>query len=280
MSEDRDSKIRAYYAESEEREWLRLADGEGLVEFAITTHALAEHLPKSGRVLDIGGGPGRYAIWLAQRGYQVVLADLSPNLLDIARAEISKAGLEARIEAFVEADARDLNRWPDDAFDAVLSLGPFYHLPELDDRHAAAREMARVLRPSGLAFVAFMPRYTFLRRTLAIADERQHLESPDWVTQLMSDGRFDNDRPGRFNAGYGAHPTEIEPFLTGHGFKSVALLATESVASGLGEQISELANTSPHTYRAALDLMIQAASDRSIHGTSGHLLYVGRKVAS
>jgi hypothetical protein len=55
----------------------------------------------------------------------------------------------------------------------------------------------------GLAFVALMPRYVFLRRTLAIPDERHHLAQPDFVTRLMKDGVFINDVPGRFTNGYG-----------------------------------------------------------------------------
>src|SRR5262245_57579099 len=71
-------RVRNYYAQFGEREWLRLTNAEdGAVEFAVTCHALASYLPKHGRILDIGGGPGRYTIWLAQRGYTVVLADLS-----------------------------------------------------------------------------------------------------------------------------------------------------------------------------------------------------------
>ena len=168
--------VRAYYANFGEREWARLeSPDDGAVEFAITCHTLATHLPSEARVLDIGGGPGRYAIWLAQRGHRVVLADLSPELLSIARAKIVQAGVEAMVEEIVEADACDLSLWADDSFDAVLSLGPFYHLPDAEDRHSAAAELGRVLRPGGPAFVALMPRYAFLRRTLAISDERYHL---------------------------------------------------------------------------------------------------------
>ena len=65
MTSDQEHDVRAYYARADEREWLRLSDGEGLVEFAITTPPLSQHLPSTGRVLDIGGGPGRYAIWPA-----------------------------------------------------------------------------------------------------------------------------------------------------------------------------------------------------------------------
>ena len=73
-------------------------------------------------------------------------------------------------EEIVEADARDLSRWPDASFDAVLSLGPFYHLPVPKDREKAAAEMQRILQPGGRAFVALTPRYTFLRGEVLHSD--------------------------------------------------------------------------------------------------------------
>lgn len=61
--------VRAYYAHFGEREWLRLTSpDDGAIEFAITCHMLSIYLPPAGRILDIGGGPGRYTIWLAERG--------------------------------------------------------------------------------------------------------------------------------------------------------------------------------------------------------------------
>ena len=63
--------VRAYYANFGEREWQRLTNpDDGAVEFALTKEILAHYLPSFGRILDLGGGPGRYTIWLAQRGYQ------------------------------------------------------------------------------------------------------------------------------------------------------------------------------------------------------------------
>ncbi|HEY9483469.1 MAG TPA: class I SAM-dependent methyltransferase [Micromonosporaceae bacterium] len=61
--------VGAYYATFRDREWQRLERDEGVVEFEVTAAMLARHLPASGRILDVGGGPGRYAIWLADRGY-------------------------------------------------------------------------------------------------------------------------------------------------------------------------------------------------------------------
>jgi SAM-dependent methyltransferase len=271
-------RVRAYYAHFGEREWLRLVNpNDGAVEFAITCHMLSSYLPATGRVLDIGGGPGRYTIWLAERGYRVVLADLSPDLLEIARAKIAEAGVGERVEAIVEADACDLGAWADGSFDAVLSLGPFYHLPDATDRERAASELARVLCPDGLAFVALMSRYAFLRRTIAIPDERRHLAQAEWVARLLNEGVFENDVPGRFAHGYGARPEEIAPFFAQHGLSLITLLAAEGIVGDIQRVVVELAASDPATYGAVFDILVQTASDPSILGASTHLLYIGRK---
>jgi SAM-dependent methyltransferase len=270
----------AYYASFGEREWARLENpDDGALEFAITCHTLAAYLPPKARILDIGGGPGRYAIWLAQQGCRVVLADLSPELLFLARARIAQAGADVMVEEIVEADARDLSRWADGTFDAVLSLGPFYHLPDAGDRHRAATELARVLRSGGVAFVALMPRYAFLRRTLALPDERHHLAQPAFVDRVLEEGVFINDIPGRFTHGYGVRPEEVAPYFAGYGFTMLALLATEGIVVDIQRALFELAETDRAAYEAAFQLVLSTAHDPNILGMAAHLLYVGRRGA-
>ncbi|MCA9992561.1 MAG: class I SAM-dependent methyltransferase [Anaerolineales bacterium] len=269
--------VRAYYASLGEREWTRLENpADGAVEFAITCHALATHLSPASRILDIGGGPGRYTIWLAQRGHHVVLADLSAELLSLARIKTEQAGVGEMVEEIVEADACDLSHWANDSFDVLLSLGPFYHLPDAERRHRAAVEMARVLRPGGLAFVALMPRYAFFRRTLAIPDERYHLAQPEFVARLMEEGVFVNDIPGRFTNGYGVRPEEVALFFEQYGFRALELLAVEGVVVDIQKALDELAESNPVAYRAAFEIIVRTARDPSILGMASHLLYVGR----
>jgi S-adenosylmethionine-dependent methyltransferase len=271
--------VRAYYASFNEREWNRLIGAEGALEFAVTTHALTQYLPAQGRILDLGGGPGRYTLWLVQRGYHVVLADLSPELLAVAHTQLTASGLHDRVEALVETDARDLSRWGDQSFDSVLSLGPFYHLPDPTDRDHAAQELVRVLRPAGMAFVTVMPQYAFLRRTIAVRDEQHHLAQPEFMHQLMQHGAFFNDIPGRFTAGYGMQPAAIAPFFAQYGLTERALVACEGIAAGIEDAVAELAQGDPARYQIVLDLLMQTARDPSIHGMSGHLLYIGCKEA-
>jgi ubiquinone/menaquinone biosynthesis C-methylase UbiE len=106
-----------------------------------------------GRVLDVGGGPGNYATWLAEDGYEVKLIDATPELVEQARR---RAGEPPAFEAAV-GDARDLAE-PDESADAVLLLGPLYHLPARDNRMKALAEARRVLRPGGLVAAAAISR--------------------------------------------------------------------------------------------------------------------------
>jgi SAM-dependent methyltransferase len=269
--------VRAYYDQFGAREWARLErPDDGALEFAINTRAIAAHLPSGARVLDIGGGPGRYALWLAGRGQRVVLADLSPELLAIARARVAASGAGALIEEIAEADACDLSRWATGSFDAALALGPFYHLPDRADRERAAAELARVVRPGGIVCVALMPRLGFLRRTIANPAERRHLTTPGFVARLLDEGAFFNDEPGRFTGGYGVRPEEVGPFFARFGFEQLALLASQSAATDLQRELAELAADDPDGYAAALDALYRVADEPSILGMASHLLYVGQ----
>ena len=270
--------VRRYYDAFGEREWQRLENpADGAVEFAVTCHALATHLPVAGRVLDIGGGPGRYALWPAECGYRVALADLSPTLLAIAREQVRRSPGRTHVAEIVEADACDLSRWADDTFDAVLALGPFYHLPDPSDRERAATELHRVLRPGGVAFVALMPRYAFLRRTIAIPDEPHRMADPAFVQRVMDDGVFINDVPGRFTGGYGVRPKEVVPFFERHGFVTRTLLACEGMVPDLQGVLVQMQQEDPVAFHRTLAMIVQSAADPSILGMSAHLLYIASK---
>jgi SAM-dependent methyltransferase len=117
-----DEDIRSYYELGLERD--RLVQGYSRIEFERTKELLVRHLPAPpARVLDVGGGPGAYASWLADRGYGVQLVDALP--LHVEQATELAAG---RFSAVV-GDARRLDE-PDASWDAVLLLGPLYHLLE------------------------------------------------------------------------------------------------------------------------------------------------------
>src|SRR5438046_9964482 len=107
-----DPEIRAHYELGVELE--RLEHGGSRVEFARTKELLRRYLPAPpARVLDVGGGPGVYAAWLADTGYDARLVDAVPLHVEQARARAGRRFIAA------EGDARERDA-DDESFDAVL----------------------------------------------------------------------------------------------------------------------------------------------------------------
>ena len=131
------SKIIEYYSKFDE--WGRL-DREPL-EFQINWHFIQRYLPTTGRVLDNGAGPGKYAIRLAKQGYEVTLTDLVPKLVEVAQEKAQEMNLDSQIKGFHVADARDLSVLADEQYDASLALGPMYHLQKENERQRAIQEL-------------------------------------------------------------------------------------------------------------------------------------------
>ncbi len=116
--------VKDYYTQSVRQEWRRLIkDAYHRLEFETTLHFLEKYLPKQGLILDAGGGPGRYTVELAHRGYRVVLLDMTPANLEFARRQIQRARLQGKVEQVVEGSIVDLSRFAGNTFDAVICLG-------------------------------------------------------------------------------------------------------------------------------------------------------------
>lgn len=99
--------------------------------------------PKSIRVLELGTGPGFFAILLCELGYDVTAIDLTPAMLSEAR---KNAGTMASRIKFMEMNAEELY-FLDHSFDVILSRNLTWNLPHPE---VAYREWNRVLKPNGL----------------------------------------------------------------------------------------------------------------------------------
>jgi SAM-dependent methyltransferase len=101
-------------------------------------------VPSGGRALDLGCGPGRNALLLASRGFQVDAIDLSPTAIAWARERAASAGVDVR---FVCADAFASSEL-DGPYDFVFDSGCFHHLPP-HRRISYLALLSRVLAPGG-----------------------------------------------------------------------------------------------------------------------------------
>lgn len=112
---------------------------------------LEEQLQQLGaqRVLDVACGTGQHAIALAQRGYQMAGADLSPAMIMRARDNAAATGLT--IEFLPIGFGELASAFGVDRFDALLCLGnSLPHLLTASELQLALQDFAAVLRPGGL----------------------------------------------------------------------------------------------------------------------------------
>jgi SAM-dependent methyltransferase len=246
----------------------RLLVGRGQIEFVRTQEVLRRHLPSCpARVLDVGGATGIHARWLAEAGYEVTLVDLSPRHVEIAQSSLTSLGVEVE-----QGDACSLRAEPD-SFDAVLLMGPLYHLQDSTDRVKAWQEARRVLRPGGVVIGAAISRFASLFDGLS----KGYLFDPEFrdiVFQDLATGKHDNPdhQPGWFTTAYFHHPAELHAEAAGAGLTVRELVGLEGLPGWL--PFSQERWDSPADRETLLDVARLVETEPSLAGLSGHLLLI------
>ncbi len=154
-----DNSALTYYESGFERN--RLRTNIGLIEFERTKEILLENLPKAPAVIyDIGGGYGEYSWWLASLSYEVHLFDLFPKNIEMSK-ELSVEYPNVTLESAEVCDAISVPRG-DKSADAVLLMGPLYHITDYSERISVIKECRRLLKDGGLLFTAALTPYSVL----------------------------------------------------------------------------------------------------------------------
>jgi ubiquinone/menaquinone biosynthesis C-methylase UbiE len=264
------SNVENFYDQNAQEEWDRLERYR--IEFQVTMRALTKFLPPApARLIDIGGGPGRYATALAQRGYRVTLVDLAQANLDLAHQKTAEAGVE--LEAFVHANALDLSAFAEESFDSALLLGPLYHLHKVEERQDALQQARRLLKPDGLVFASVITRFASFRDA-TIHGYSYVQDNPAYSEKLLTTGIHDSGEG--FTDAYFAHPDEVIPLGESAGFTTLRLMGCEGILAGHEEYVNSLTGAAHVLW---LDLNYRMAQEPSLLGASDHLLYIGRKDA-
>ena len=267
-----DEEIHRYYDLGHEQGRLRHETGE--IERLRMEDILRRWLPSPPAVIcDVGGAAGIYAFPLAEKGYFVHLTD--PVLLHIQQAHSYAKGAGTPLASITEGDARALN-FPDAFADAVLLLGPLYHLVEKSDRLTALREACRVLKPGGILIAAAISRYASLMdglRSGAFNDEQ--FRQIVWTD--LSSGRHRNptNSPEYFTTAYFHKPEELYSEIAEAGFQDVRLPGVEGPAWAAAQFHSALSD--PEQRKALLEMLAGIEEEPSIAGASAHFLAIARK---
>ncbi len=267
-------KIIQYYNQFDE--WGRLERAP--LEFIVNWFHISRYLPESGHVLDNGAGPGKYAMELARSGYDVTLTDLTPRLVQQAEDKAEELGLAERFKGFYTANAKSLTMLQDEQFDASLMMGPLYHLQQQEERNQAVRELYRVTQSGGYVFVSFMTRIRHLLTALAHPQSWKPTDNMGAILDFMDNGIFNHTDEGRFTGVYYHLIEEIKPLMEAHGFETVKLIGSSSVAGALTqEQFDYWQSLGEREYAKCMELVCEYADNVHLLGTSSHLLYVGKR---
>lgn len=273
QSSDPLSEVTAHYEGSDEAGRLRQMTGQ--LERVRTQEILTRYLPAPPAViLDVGGGAGIYALWLAELGYAVHLIDPTPKHVEQAR--VASAAQPAHPLASAElGDARALH-WPDASADVVLMLGPLYHLPEREERVQAWCEARRVVREGGLIIAAAISRFASVLDGLFSG----FLDDPVFVNIAQEDVRSGQHRnptqhPAYFTTAYFHHPEELKCEISYAGLQHVATLPVE----GVGCMLQNFADhwQDPGRRERLLEVLRWLECEPSLRGATGHLLAIARK---
>ncbi len=264
------SDIAAYYNSDPAREDRRLEHQQ--LEYDLTWRYLDQYLPAQACVLEVGAATGRYTLELARRGYKVTAVDLSPSQIETCRTRLEAEGLEKQVRLAV-ADARDLSPVPEKGFDAILLMGPLYHLVQEADRKTALTQAVDHLREGGILFSAFISRYGILGHLIK--------NTPDWIEDqaevhsLLERGRGRDDAPRGGFRGYYVRVGEVVPLHEAIGLETIVLAGIEPGISADDESYNLLTGKQRQMW---LDLFYEVSTERSIVAASRHLLYIGRKI--
>jgi SAM-dependent methyltransferase len=195
--------------------------------------ALAQAFPPGARLLEIGGGTGEDALWLLERGRQVLLTDASPLMVRISSAKFGdRPG--ARAQTCAAEDLADLASGVETPFDGAFSN--FAGLNCVNDLSPFARGLAKLLRPGAPALLVVFGRFCpgewlveTLRqrpqnafRRIAIGDQPARLGGREFTVRYHR--RRDLERvmapwfkpAGRQGVGVFVPPSAAEPWISDH----------------------------------------------------------------
>lgn len=261
-----DTRVQEYYSGQtgwDEHARLTSLWAQGPVEHTRTQELIRQRLAPGARVLDVGGATGVHAAPLAADGYDVLLVDPVPD-------QVARAAEHGTFEARV-GDARDLAGaglgLGDDEFDAVLLLGPLYHLAARADRLRALREAVRVCRPGGTVAAAAITRLGAL-----VGRGYELFEPPAWQA-VLEHGAPPTDL--RFPGGHFHDVAELAAEATEAGLSDVVVHGIEGPAGGALERVPLDAPEAPELIHAALTIARALSTTPGVTDMSQHILAIG-----
>jgi len=198
------------------------------------------------------------------------LVDLSEKLVEQAQYNAVKAGVV--IQRFIKGNVLDLDEiLPGKYYDAVLCMGPMYHLLDEDERKEAVKHCVSLLKPGGVLIVSFISAYAPIVDCIK-AYPHEIKERKDRFLQYLSDGRHKEE--SGFTDAYFHNPENIETMFSEFGLKTIRIMAAEGLGAMCEDSLMQL---SEEDFQEWVDLFYEISDRKVIWGCCEHYCILERK---
>jgi len=259
--------VRTIYDADPGSEYSRI---ENRPEFLLTCRMLDRYIKPGDTVLDIGGGPGRYTLYLAEKGSHMTLLDLSPENVKFASERAAEKGCAIKT---VVGDACEADKLTEGLFDHVLLMGPVYHL-EKTNRISAVNAALSLLKPGGVIYITFI---NMLCRIIASMKYNPGYISTDNPATVIFMENFLAERSyfDIWSGTFYINQDEILPFMEQFPLEKLHLFGQEGIVSPCE---SNIMSQPKEIMDAWLDLCEKIWEREELLSWSQYLMYIGKKI--
>lgn len=146
--------IELFYNKASEE--TRLNKGMGVFEFERVKCLIEQFITEPAlKIIDVGGGTGKYSEWLARKGHEVHLVEPVEKHLKLAQNRARKIKNKYSVH---QGESRNL-KFQNNYADLIILHGPLYHLQNKEDRVLTIKEAKRVVKNKGI-ILGFAINYT------------------------------------------------------------------------------------------------------------------------
>jgi len=260
--------VQDFYNNNVTNEWNRIANRP---EFLLTCRMLDRYIKPNDTVLDIGGGPGRYSLYFAEKGCNVTLFDLSHENIKFAGERAAEHGLKIKT---ITGDTQEADKLLGGQFAHVLLMGPMYHLLEENARINAINAALNLLKPNGILYVSFINLFSGMIYAMKVEPEVLASTASNevkYVKNVISQKSFAGDA---FSKAFMIEQSEILPFMSRFPLKKLHLFGQESITSPCEDTIMSKPKEIIDSW---MNFCEKIWEREDLLSWSEHLMYVGRK---
>jgi len=260
--------VQEHYDKDVQKEWDRLERHP--FEFMITTGMMDRYIKPGDRILDIGGGPGRYSLYYAMKGCDVTLIDLSSENVNFAIKKSKE--INVNINA-ISGDAREVNKLVNGPFDHIFVMGPMYHLLDEKDRIKALNAAITLLKDKGMIYVSFIHMFSGMIYGMKYMPQFLLMESEQiFIDAVLKGKSYSGDA---FTKAFFINQKDIMPFMDKFNLKKMHLFGQESILSPCDANIL---NQPQEVIDKWVEIAEQLCERDEFLSYSEHAMYIGKKI--